>query len=134
MAFFQLPSGNFGYYNSKYGSYSPEHGWVYNNQREETELVNSIVDDKLAEYSRRAEAELEQAIKRAVQEYGNQVWERLLAEMVRVLETDIVSEVQIGFDGCRDIFQSKQAQKYVSDKIYTAMKAELNRIRSFDIR
>ena len=59
MAFFQLPSGNFGYYNSKYGSYSPEHGWVYNNQREETELVNSIVDDKLAEYSRRAEAELE---------------------------------------------------------------------------
>lgn len=59
MAYFQLPNGGFGYYNSKYGSYSPEHGWVYNNQREETELVNSIVDDKLAEYSRRTEAELE---------------------------------------------------------------------------
>ena len=66
MAYFQLPNGGFGYYNSKYGSYSPEHGWVYNNQREETDLVNSIVDDKLAEYSRRAETELEWAIKRAV--------------------------------------------------------------------
>ena len=57
-----------------------------------------------------------------------------MAEMVRVLETDVISEVQIGFSGCRDIFQSKQAQKYISDKIYTAMKAELNKIKGSSIR
>ena len=56
-------------------------------------------------------------IKKAVEEYGALVWERLLQEVMRVLETDIVSEVQIGIDGCKDIFYGKQAQRYISDKI-----------------
>jgi hypothetical protein len=70
-------------------------------------LINEIVDNKLREYSRQAEGQLEQAIRKAVEEYGSIVWERLLQEVMRVLETDIVSEVQIGIDGCKDIFYGK---------------------------
>ena len=43
MGYIQMPNGEWHYYNSAY-QYSNEHGVYYNNQREETELVNSIVD------------------------------------------------------------------------------------------
>jgi hypothetical protein len=89
---------------------------------------------KLREYSKQAEQQLEQAIKKAVEEYGSLVWERLLQEVMRVLETDIVSEVQIGIDGCKDIFYGKQAQRYISDKIIKATRAELGKIKGTTIR
>ena len=133
MGFVQMPNGEWHYYNGAY-QYSKEHGVYYNNQREETDLVNSIVDQKLNEYSRQAEVQLEQAIKKAVEEYGALVWQRLLQEVMRVLETDIVSEVQIGIDGCKDIFYGKQAQRYISDKIIKATMAELAKIKGTTIR
>ena len=128
MGYVQMPNGEWHYYNSKY-QYSKDHGVYYNNQREETDLVNSIVDQKLNEYSRQAEVQLEQAIKKSVEEYGSIVWKRLLGEVMQVLETDIVSEVQIGIDGCKDIFYGKQAQRYISDKIIKATMAELAKIK-----
>ena len=72
---------------------------------------------------------MEQAIKKSVEEYGSIVWKRLLGEVMQVLETDIVSEVQIGIDGCKDIFYGKQAQRYISDKIIKATMAELAKIK-----
>lgn len=132
MAYVKLPNGSFVYVSGNY-QYSNEHGLYYNNQREETELVNSIVDQKLNEYSRQAEVQLEQAIKNAVEEYGSLVWERLLQEVMRVLESDIVSEVHIGFEGCKDIFYGKQAQTYISDKIIKATKAELGKIKGISV-
>jgi hypothetical protein len=77
--------------------------------------------------------QLEQAIKKAVEEYGALVWQRLLQEVMRVLETDIVSEVQIGIDGCKDIFYGKQAQRYISDQILKATTAELSKIKGVSI-
>ena len=133
MALIQMPNGEFAYMSGGY-QYSKEHGVYYNNQREETELINEIVDLKLREYSKQAEQQLEQAIKKAVEEYGSLVWERLLQEVMRVLETDIVSEVQIGIDGCKDIFYGKQAQRYISDKIIKATRAELGKIKGTTIR
>lgn len=132
MAYIQMPNGSFAYVSGKY-QYSNEHGFIYNNQREETELINQIIDEKLNEYSRQAEQQLEEAIKNAIEEYGSLVWERLLQEVMRVLETDIISEVNIGFDGCRDIFHGKQAQKYISDKIIKATKAELGKIKGISV-
>lgn len=132
MAWVQMPNGSFGYFSGKY-QYSKEHGIQYNNQREETELINQIVDEKLQEYSKQAEQQLEQAIKQAVEEYGSIVWERLLSEVMRVLETDIISEVRIGVDGCKDIFYGKQAQSYISDKIIKATKAELAKIKGVSV-
>lgn len=133
MAWVQMPNGEFGYFSGGY-QYSKDHGVYYNNQNEETELINEIVDLKLREYSKQAEQQLEQAIKKAVEEYGAIVWERLLQEVMRVLETDIVSEVQIGIDGCKDIFYGKQAQRYISDKIIKATRAELGKIKGTTIR
>ena len=43
MGYIQMPNGAINYYNGAY-SYSAEHGAVYNNQHEETELINSIID------------------------------------------------------------------------------------------
>lgn len=133
MAWVQMPNGEFGYFSGGF-QYSKEHGAYYCNQTEETELVSQIVDQKLREYSKQAEQQLEQAIKNAVEEYGSIVWERLLQEVMRVLETDIISEVQIGIDGCKDIFYGKQAQRYISDKIVKATKAELSKIKGTTIR
>lgn len=133
MAWVQMPNGEFGYFSGGF-HYSKEHGAYYCNQTEETELVNQIVDQKLREYSKQAEQQLEQAIKKAVEEYGSIVWERLLQEVMRVLETDIISEVQIGIDGCKDIFYGKQAQRYISDKIVKATRAELSKIKGTTIR
>ena len=132
MAYVKLPNSSFAYVSGNY-QYSNEHGFYYNNQREETELINQIVDSKLQEYSRQAELQLEESIKNAVEEYGSLVWERLLQEVMRVLESDIVSEVHIGFEGCKDIFYGKQAQTYISDKIIKATKAELGKIKGISV-
>lgn len=132
MAYVQMPNGSFAYVSGNY-SYSKDHGFYYNNQREETELINRIVDEKLQEYSRQAEQQLEKSIKQSVEEYGSIVWERLLSEVMRVLETDIISEVRIGVDGCKDIFYGKQAQSYISDKIIKATKAELAKIKGVSV-
>lgn len=133
MAWVQMPNGEFGYFSGGY-QYSKEHGAYYNNQREETDLINKIIDQKLREYSKQAEQQLEQAIRTTVEEYGSIVWERLLQEVMRVLETDIVSEVKIGFDGCKDIFCGTQAQKYISNKIIQATRAELAKIKGSSFR
>ena len=123
-----MPNGAFHYYNGN-TSYSAEHGAIYNNQREETELINNIVDQKLADYSKQAEQQLEQSIKVAIEEYGAIVWERLLQAVMRALETDIISEVRIGVNGCKDIFYGQQAQRYISDQILKATLAELGKIK-----
>ena len=128
MGYIQMPNGAINYYSGAY-SYSAEHGAVYNNQHEETELINSIIDQKLNEYSRQAEQNLEQSIKRAISEYGNMVWQRLLEQVMHALESDIVSEVKIGVSGCKDIFYGSQAQKFISDQILKATKAELAKIK-----
>lgn len=132
MGYIQMPNGAFHYYNGNI-QYSREHGAIYNNQREETELINNIIDQKLSDYSKQAEQQLEHAIKRAIEEYGAVVWERLLQAVMRALETDIISEVRIGIDGCKDIFYGQQAQRYISDKILKATTAELSKIKGVSI-
>ena len=133
MGYVQMPNGSFHYYGGNY-SYSSEHGLVYNNQSEETQLINSIVDQKLSAYSQQAEQTLEQSIKQLIDQYGAIVWERLLQQVMRVVESDIISEVQIGVAGCKDIFFGSQAQSYISDKIIKATMAELGRIKGTTFR
>lgn len=133
MGYIRMPNGSWHYYGGNY-QYSKEHGAYWNNQREETELVNRIVDQKLNDYSRMAEQELEQSIKALIDEYGSIVWERLLQSVMHALQTDIVSEVQIGFQGCNDIFHSSKVQSYVSDRILKAVQAELSKIKGTTLR
>ena len=52
-------------------------------------------------------------------------YEQALHDVMRVLEYDIESVTKIGIDGCRDIFEDKKAQKFISDQICKAITKEL---------
>lgn len=47
-----------------------------------------------------------------------QAYEQALQDVMRVLEYDIHSVTKIGIDGCRDIFESEKAQRFISDQIF----------------
>jgi hypothetical protein len=48
-----------------------------------------------------------------------------LRDVLGVLEYDIESVTRIGFDGCKDIFEDKKAQKFISDHIMKTIIKEL---------
>ena len=52
-------------------------------------------------------------------------YEQALQDVMRVLEYDVESVTKIGIDGCRDIFESKKAQKFISDQLCKAITKEL---------
>jgi hypothetical protein len=47
-------------------------------------------------------------------------------DFLRALEYDVESVTKIGFDGCRDIFEGKKAQKFISDHIMKEIQKRLN--------
>jgi hypothetical protein len=48
-----------------------------------------------------------------------------LKDVLGVLEYDIESVTRIGIEGCKDIFEGRKAQKYISDKIVELITKEL---------
>ena len=54
-----------------------------------------------------------------------EAYHQALSDVVRVLEYDIESVTRIGIEGCRDIFESKKAQKFISDHVMKTIKKEL---------
>ena len=64
-------------------------------------------------------------IERMIQEKMYLAYEQAMQDVMRALEYDVQSVTRIGIDGCRDIFESKQAQKYISDQVMKTIKKEL---------
>lgn len=54
-----------------------------------------------------------------------QAYEQALQDVMRVLEYDIQSVTRIGINGCREIFEGKKAQKYISDQIVQTIMKKL---------
>ena len=54
-----------------------------------------------------------------------QAYEQALKDVVRVLEYDIQSVTRIGIEGCRDIFEGKKAQQFLSDQVMQMIATEL---------
>ena len=54
-----------------------------------------------------------------------QAYEQALQDVMRVLEYDIQSVTRISIDGCREIFEGKKAQKYISDQIMQTIMKKL---------
>ena len=52
-------------------------------------------------------------------------YEQALQDVMRVLEYDIESVTKIGIEGCRDIFEDKKAQRFISDHVIKAIQKEL---------
>jgi hypothetical protein len=44
-------------------------------------------------------------------------YQQAIDDFLDALKYDVESVTRIGFEGCRDIFEDKKAQKYISDHI-----------------
>jgi hypothetical protein len=75
-------------------------------------------------YAREREKERER-IEQMVQEKMYLAYEQALQDVLRVLEYDIESVTKIGVNGCKEIFEGKAAQKFISDQIMRTIQKEL---------
>ena len=64
-------------------------------------------------------------IKEMIYQAQYQAYSDALKDVLGVLEYDIESVTRIGFEGCRDIFEDKKAQKFISDHIMQTIIKEL---------
>ena len=56
--------------------------------------------------------------------YG--AYSQAIKDFLGALEYDVESVTRIGLDGCRDIFEDKKAQKFISDHIMKEVEKRLN--------
>lgn len=126
-------NGNWCYVKSGYRM-SNTHGADYAtaelHKREFEEIVNEIVDTKINQVIKT----LETAIYTAIEQYGNQVWDRLLNSLDSVLKTDIETQVSVGFGSAKDIFYGRECQEHVSNVVYKQLKNELNKIKGITVK
>ena len=75
----------------------------------------------------------EQKIKERVPEMARDIYRKSLDAVLRGLQYDIETVVNVAFDDGRDIFTSSKARKIISDAIYKEVLNELQR-ESFEVR
>ena len=56
-------------------------------------------------------------IKAMIEELLPIAYKQAIEDFLGALEYDVESVTKIGFDGCRDIFEDRKAQKFISDHI-----------------
>ena len=59
-------------------------------------------------------------------EIAYQAYSQAIHDFMKALEYDVESITKIGFDGCRDIFEDKKAQKFISDHIMKEIEKQLS--------
>lgn len=88
---------------------------------------------EMEEIARRVYAEEHQRdmeeIKTMIEELLPIAYKQAVEDFLGALEYDIESVTRIGFDGCRDIFEDRKAQKYISDHIMKEITKQLNNKR-----
>ena len=93
-------------------------------------IANEIIDQKLNQFMKT----LSEAIPSIIEEYGRKVWTQLINNLVGVLQTDIYSQVSVGFEGLREVFYGEKCQKYISDSIVKQLTKELSKIKGISIQ
>lgn len=93
-------------------------------------IVNEIIDEKLNQLVKT----LSEAVPSIIDEYGRTVWTQLINNLVGVLQTDIYSHVNVGFEGLREVFYGEKCQKYISDSIVKQLTKELSKIKGITIK
>lgn len=53
-------------------------------------------------------------------------YKQAIEDFLGALEYDVESITKIGIDGCRDIFEDKKAQKFISDHIMKEIEKQLS--------
>ena len=123
-------NGNCGYVRSGY-TMSGDNPYHLTHHKEDMEQIcNEIIDAKLNQLMKT----LSEAIPSIIDEYGRTVWTQLINNLVGVLQTDIYSQVNVGFEGLRDVFYGEKCQKYISDSIMKQMTKELSKIKGITIK
>ena len=123
-------NGNYGYIRSGY-SMSGDNPYHLTHHKEDMEQIcNEIIDQKLNQLMKT----LSEAIPSAIEEYGRTVWSHLIDSLGEVLQTDIYSQVNVGFEGLREVFYGEKCQKYISDSIMKQMTKELSKIKGITIK
>ena len=69
----------------------------------------------------------EEAIKDLVPQMAAEIFDRAIETAIGAIEHDVNTIVTMSFNDAHDIFTSKKAQKYVSDKIMREIKKELRK-------
>ena len=62
------------------------------------------------------------------------IWNDALQRLVGAMEYDVNTCVNIAFDDAEKIFKSKEAQKFISDKIVNELQREIDKIGTIKIR
>ena len=62
----------------------------------------------------------------AMHEIARAAYEQAVKDFLGALDYDVTSITRIGFDGCRDIFEDKKTQQYISDHIMKEIQKRLN--------
>ena len=108
------------------GSFYDTHGGHAEEHRTEMiDIANTVADEKLKQFM----PMIDRAIHQAIEEYGRTVWASLIREFVGAMETDVHSQVQVGFDGLREVFYGEKCQKYISDSIMKTLQSEITKIK-----
>ncbi len=95
------------------------HGGRAEEHREEFEAIaQAIVQAEIAK--------LMEILPAMIEERCREAYRQAISDFLGALEYDIESIVEIGFDGCRDIFVDKKTQKYISDHIIKELRKQLN--------
>ena len=92
-------------------------GRAEQHRSEMEEIARKIIAEERARLMEEIEEKILQAQYRA--------YEQALHDVMRVLEYDIESVTKIGIEGCRDIFEDKKAQRFISDHVIKAIQKEL---------
>ena len=75
-----------------------------------------------------------EVVPRLVDEICTAIWNDALQRLVGAMEYDVNTCVSIAFDDAEKIFKSKEAQKFISDKIVKEVQREIDKIGTIKIR
>ena len=92
-------------------------GKAEEHRREMEEIALQVFNSK--------KEDLLEEIKEMIYQAQYQAYSDALRDVLGVLEYDIESVTKIGFDGCKDMFEDKKAQKFISDHIMKTIIKEL---------
>ena len=81
---------------------------------------------EMEEIARAVCAEALEQFEQRILEISYQAYRQAIEDFFHALEYDIESVTRIGIDGCRDIFEDRKAQKYISDHIMKEIQKRLN--------
>lgn len=91
------------------------HGGKSEEHRKEMEVVaRAVYAEELADFECR------------MYEIAYQAYRQAIEDFLHALEYDVESITRIGIEGCRDIFEDKKAQKFISDYVMKEIRKQLN--------